>query len=199
MGDDAACAGLRLAGDSATCSCGGGECGGERPALCGVAPRVVSRARARCGLRLRCSEGIEIESRSATAVAMAEGVEGSRSSGEATRRSALLGAVWMRPSSHAARARSCAGELGRTAAGALCCRRESTSARSRRASRSAARSSSRSAAASMARRCSASRAEAAWPERERKGGGESRVTPPRCRCEMHMQTCILAEVCPHEM
>ena len=104
MGDDAACAGLRLAGDSATCSCGGGECGGERPALCGVAPRVVSRARARCGLRLRCSEGIEIESRSATAVAMAEGVEGSRSSGEATRRSAVLGAVLMRPSSHAARA-----------------------------------------------------------------------------------------------
>ena len=149
MGDDAACGGVLLAGDNATCSCCGGECGGERPELCGVAPRVVIRPSAFWGLRLRCGDGIEIESRS-------------RSSGEATRRSAVV----TRPSSRAARSRSWAGELGCTAPGALRCLRESTSARPRRVSRSAARS----AAASMARSCSASRAAAAWPERE--GGGE---------------------------
>ena len=76
VGDDAACGGVLLAGDNATCSCCGGECGRERPELCGVAPRVVSRPSAFWGLRLRCGDGIEIESRS-------------RSSGEATRRSAV--------------------------------------------------------------------------------------------------------------
>ena len=145
VGDDVACGGVLLAGDSATSSCGGGECG-ERSALCGVAPRMASRPSALWGLRLRCGNGIEIASRS-------------RSSGEATRRSAVV----TRPSSRAARARSLAGKLGCTSPGALRCRRESTSDRPRRVSRSAARS----AAASIARSCSASRAAAAWFEGKR--------------------------------